>query len=247
MFHAISIRSLLAALLLAASAMAGARETIPLYVGYADPPFGTQRDDSLTIRLAARLSAYSNGRYEFRAMQMPRHRLNLLLAQPGWKGVVAWANPVWYKDESMRRYAWSQPYMRDADLVVSNRSAPMDYNNAASMLGMRVGCIAGHRYVDMDPLFEEGRSIRDDVASELQNLQKLRLGRIDVTLIQASSMAYFREVIPDIDSWLHVARVPRAVYQRYLFTNRDNEEMMGFVNAALRDFEGANQLAYAGH
>ncbi|NRR33547.1 ABC transporter substrate-binding protein [Oxalobacteraceae bacterium] len=237
----------IAAALLLSSALAHGTETIPLYVGYADPPLGTERSDSLTLRLAAQLSVRSQGRYHFVAMQLPRNRLNLLIARPNWKGVVAWANPVWFKDEGMRRYAWSQPYMRDANLVVSNRQNPLEYSTPASLLGTRLGCISGQRYAEFDALFREGRIIRDDVPSELQNMLKLRLGRVDAVLVQASSMPYLRQVIPDLDNWLHIARTPRGVFQRYLFTNRDNADMLIYLNSALREFDTGPQWSPPGH
>lgn len=221
------------ALFAAAQAAAGA-ESVPLYVGYADPPFSTTRPDSLTVELAAALTARARGRYQFKPVQLPRKRLNMVLAEPGWKGVVAWANPAWFNDEAMRRHAWSLPYMTDANLVVSLRSRPVEYTDQGnSLAGLRLGCIAGQRYPDLERLFKAGQVERNDVASELQNLQKLRLGRIDAALVQASSMPYFRQALPDLDLWLHVAHNPRNSFKRFLFTNRRHAAMVAFLNGAL--------------
>jgi polar amino acid transport system substrate-binding protein len=213
-----------------------APELLPLYVGYADPPLSTSRPDSLTIRLAGALSAQSHGRYRFRATQLPRKRLLLTIGDPAWKGVVAWANPAWFNDPAMQRYLWSAPFMNDTNLVVSHRDHPLDYNgDIRALAGLRVGTIFGQRYADLDPLFRDHSLQRNDVASELQNLQKLQLRRLDVVLIQASSLPYFREQLPDLDQWLYVAHTPRNSFQRYLFTGRRNAELMAFLNAALAE------------
>lgn len=213
-----------------------APETVPLYVGYADPPLSITRPDSLTIQLANALSAQSHGRYRFKPTQLPRKRLLVSIAAPDWSGVVAWANPAWYNDPAMKRYAWSAPFMTDTNLVVSHRDHPLEYNgDIRALAGVRLGTIIGHRYPDLDPLFRNHTLQRNDVGSELQNLQKLKLGRLDAVLIQASSLPYYREQLPGLDSWLHVAHVPRNTFQRYLFTGRRNTEMVTFLNAALAE------------
>ena len=211
-----------------------APEQVPLYVGYADPPLSTTRPDSLTIKLAGALTEQSHGRYTFKATQLPRKRLTMTIADPAWKGVVAWANPAWFNDTSMSRYLWSAPFMTDTNLIVSTRDHPLEYSgDIQALAGLRVGTIFGHRYPDLDPLFRARTLERNDVASELQNLQKLKLGRLDAVLIQGSSLPYYREELPDLDHWLYVARTPRNSFQRFLFTNRHNTEMMDFLNAAL--------------
>lgn len=225
----------MAALLPLAPARA-APEALPLYVGYADPPFSTTRPDSLTTRLAAALSEQSHGRYRFNATQLPRKRLLVTIADPAWKGAVAWANPAWFNDNRMQRYLWSAPFMSDTNLLVSTQAHPFDYNGDINTLaGLRIGTIYGQRYPDLDPLFRRHQLARDDVASELQNLQKLQLGRLDVVLIQASSLPYYRGELPDLDHWLYVAHTPRNNFQRYLFTNRRNAELLAFLNAALAE------------
>lgn len=212
-----------------------AAETVPLYVGYADPPYSTAHGDSLTTKLAADLSALSHNHYRFQAVQLPRKRLNAILANDDWNGVVAWANPAWFDDTDRRRYAWSTPYMTDANLVVSRRDQPVEFaEHGNTLIGLRVGCIAGQRYPDLEQLFTSGAVTRADVASELQNLRKLRLGRVDAVLVQASSMDYFSTVLPDLDQWAHVARTPRNTFQRYLFTSRKRPDLALFLDEALQ-------------
>jgi polar amino acid transport system substrate-binding protein len=211
-----------------------APEQMPLYVGYADPPLSTARPDSLTIRLAAALTEQSHGRYAFKATQLPRKRLAMTIADPAWKGVVAWANPAWFNDTAMRRYLWSAPFMTDTNLIVSTREHPLDYSgDIQALAGLRIGTIFGHRYPDLDPLLRNHTLERNDVASELQNLQKLRLGRLDAVLIQGSSLPYYRAELPDLDRWLYVARTPRNSFQRFLFTSLRNAELVSFLNTAL--------------
>jgi polar amino acid transport system substrate-binding protein len=220
--------------LMAPGAARAATEVVPLYVSYADPPFSTSQPGSLSKQLADALTEQAHGRYQFRAMQLPRKRLLLELAAPAWKGVVAWANPAWFNDEKMQRYAWTAPFITDTNLVVSTRDHPVDYSGEPRLLaGLRVGTIFGHRYPELEPLLARKELQRNDVASELQNLQKLKSGRLDAVLIQASSLPYYRRQLPGLDDWLYVARIPRNSFQRYLFTNTRNTDLVVFLDAAL--------------
>lgn len=218
----------------------GAAQSIPLWTYYADPPFAVEHDPagiSLTVKLAAWLSQRSAGRYAFEARQLPRRRLDLLLAQPGWQGVVAWANPVWFRDEAQDKYLWSRPYMRDADLVVSARLTPVRFAGVESLVGLTLGGIAGHRYADLEGLLQAGKIVREDAHKERQNLERLRLGRIQVAFLQASSLPHYRHAIADLDRWLYIAPQPRSVYARHLFTGRGNQALMRFLNASLAGFK----------
>lgn len=215
---------------------ASAAQSIPLWTYYADPPFAVEADAagvSLTVKLAAWLSQQSAGRYRFEARQLPRRRLDLLLEQPDWQGVVAWANPVWFSDEAQNKYLWSRPYMSDADLVVSSRLRPVRFDGIDSLAGLTFGGIAGHRYADLEALLQAGKIVREDAHKERQNLERLRLGRIQVTFLQASSLPYYRHEIADFDRWLYIARQPRSTYARHLFTGRGNQALMQFLNASL--------------
>lgn len=218
-----------AALLLAAFQAASA-ERIPLYTYYNDPPLAAGNADSLTDRLAAWLSSQSNGRYEFVATQMPRRRLALLIKQAQWHGVVAWANPRWFGETEHPRQSWSNPYMVDANMVASLQSQPLEYLDDSSLSGQRVGSVQGFSYANTDNMIAAGKLLRDDSASELRNLMKLKQQRVHVAFLQASSFPYFRKHYPDLDQWIHVSARPRTVFKRYFFTAPDQPELAAFLN-----------------
>lgn len=229
------MRQLLACMLWFAAQLAWAEQTVPLYTYYSDPPFSVSWPDSLTAKLADALTAKSHGTYRFKAVQVPRLRLDKMIDGTQWPGLVAWVNPPWFGDESKTRYAWSRPFMKDADLVLSTKSHPVEYENGgASLEGLRLGGVVGHRYTDVQELIDSGKLIRDDADSELQSVLKLKYGRVQVTFVQASSLPYLRQEIPDLDTWLYIARRPRDSYQRHLFASKTNQALIVFVDAALR-------------
>lgn len=215
---------------LAAPAWAAA-ERIPLYTGYTDPPLDAQSPGNLTAQLAAWLSERSAGRYLFVPTQLPRPELNRLVEQATWPGVVAWANPVWFRDTEEKRFLWTRALMQDADLLVSRRASPVEYlNEGHSLEGLRVGAVVGRRLAELEWLIEKGRVQRIDAARQIDNLLALKAGQVDVVMVQAISLPHFRRLLPDLDNWLHVSKQPRQTYARRLFTAANQRGLQQFLD-----------------
>ncbi|SCK22511.1 hypothetical protein [Vogesella sp. LIG4] len=231
-------RAGLAVAVLLAAATSGAEPLraairVPVYSEYSEPPFAAEGSNSLSLRLADWLTAHAAGAYVFQAVSLPRKRLSALIAQPGWQGLVLWANPVWFDDVGMRRYAWSQPLMQDVDLVISRQELSLEYGDLGHYTALRLGGIAGHRYADVDRLFADGQLQREDADSQLQNVFKLRRQRIDLTFIQASSLPYLLQQVPDLRTWAYFSRSNRGQVTRYCFADKDNRRLIGYVNAQI--------------
>jgi polar amino acid transport system substrate-binding protein len=219
---------LLAVLLLLGPVVpARSTETIPLYSYYVDLPFASGPPGSVTDKLAHWLTQRSGGRYHFVPTQLPRRRIELLVQQPNWPGVVAWANPRWFSDE---RLSWSRNYMLDANLVVSPLAQPLDYSDDGALAGQSIGTVRGFSYTGIDELIQSGKLTRDDADSELRNLARLKAGRLQVAFLQASSLRYFREQYPDLDQWLYIAAKPRTLFERAFFTASGRPELLAFLN-----------------
>ena len=206
-----------------------AAQTIPLYVYYPGPTFAVGTPGNLTEKMAEWLTQRSAGRYQFIATQLPRRRLQLMLEQSHWQGVVAWANPRWFGAASARQ-SWSNYYMVDANLVASLRSTPFDYQGDASLHGQRVGTVEGFSYKDFDALLQHGVVSKDEADSEARNLLKLQQRRILVAFLQASSMPRMRQLYPDLDSWLYLSARPRTVFERAFFMAPNQPQLLAFLN-----------------
>ncbi|MES2300101.1 MAG: hypothetical protein V4582_23910 [Pseudomonadota bacterium] len=212
-----------------------ARENIPLYTYYADAPFGVDVERSLTVKLALWMSKKSQGRYQFIATYIPRLRLDKAIGQPDWRGVVAWTNPNWFDDGAQTKYLWTRGILHDASLVVSLRAKPVLYENSDSLNGLKLGGILGRHYVELGDYLKSGQIVRDDGHSEQSNLLKLKLGRLDVTFVQMSDLAYHRRTYPDLDQWLYIAPKPRDTFSRHLFVNSKRGDLLRFLNSCIGD------------
>jgi len=245
MFKLLQIGALLAGLVYG-NAAAGAVEKISLYSHYTTAPFaveGVPPQLSYTVRLAAWLTAQSAGRYLFEARQMPRLRLNRIVAQADWQGVVAWANPLWFADPERQRFLWSSALMSDRNVLVSRQVDHVLFPVQEPAQPLRLGGISGHFYADLEPFIQRGLLLREDAQNDLSNVLKLQHGRVDIVVVQASSLAYLHTQMADFDQWASVSPTLQPSYQRYLFTSTANPQLMAFLQQALLQWAQAPEWA----
>ena len=245
MFKLLQIGALLAGLVYG-NAAAGAVEKISLYSHYTTAPFaveGVPPQLSYTVRLAAWLTAQSAGRYLFEARQMPRLRLNRIVAQADWQGVVAWANPLWFADPERQRFLWSSALMSDRNVLVSRQVDHVLFPVQEPAQPLRLGGISGHFYADLQPFIQRGLLLREDAQNDLSNVLKLQHGRVDIVVVQASSLAYLRSQMADFDQWASISPTLQPSYQRYLFTSTANPQLMAFLQQALLQLAQAPEWA----
>lgn len=215
---------------------AWAGQQVQLLTYYTSLPYavdGVPAADSYTVRLAQWLSQQSAGRFQFVPRQVPKKRLQYMMNKPDWLGVVAWANPLWVEDAPRQRYLWSSSFMHDSDLRVSRRADKVLFAQGRPLKTARFGGISGHFYPDLEAEFKSGLLIREDAQNELSSVLKLQHKRVDVILLQASSLAYIRAEVPDFDRWAYVDPQPQAEFERFLFTSRSHPELMVFINQIL--------------
>lgn len=211
-------------------------QKIQLLTEYTALPFavnGVPAADSYTVRLAQWLSAESGGCFQFVPRQVPKPRLLQMLEQPGWRGVVAWVSPQWFADPERQRFLWSSVLMRDVVLRVSRRTDKVVFVQGHPLKAVRFGGISGYEYPGLEADFSSGLLIREDAYTQLSNVLKLQLKRIDVILLQASLLPYLRAQVPDFDQWAYVDPQPQATLERSLFTSRNDPELMRFINRVL--------------
>lgn len=213
-----------------------AAEKIQLLTYYTSPPFAVDMvpaASSYTLRLAHWLSQCSGGRFEFVPRQVPRLRLDRMLASPDWRGVVAWANPLWFPDAEQQGLLWSSVLMRDRDLRVSRQADKVLFAGGHPLRAARFGGISGHQYHYLEAEFRSGLLVREDAQNELSSVLKLQHKRTDLILLQASYLPYLRAQVPDFARWAYVDPQPQLEFERFLFTGRNNPDLLAFLNQAL--------------
>jgi len=215
---------------------ASAAQEIQLLTHYTSPPYaveGVAPADSYTVRLAQWLSQQSAGRYHFVPRQVPKKRLLYTMAQPDWLGVAAWINPLWVEDAQRQRYLWSAVVQHETDFLVSRKADKVELVQGAVNRAARFGGLNGYFYPGLEAGFKSGLLSREDAQNHLSNVRKLQRSRIDVIILPASVLASVRMQVPDFDQWAYIAPEPQAAYALSLAGNRNNPELMTFINQLL--------------
>lgn len=208
-------------------------ENITIYSHYEMPPFVTSKEEGLTYELANKLNELSNGKYNFNVEILPRKRLDSVIESEDWRGLVPWVNPVWFNDKNKRRFSWSKVIMRDENLVISHQLKPVVYDGPSSLKNLTLGGIVGHRYVEIEPFVRSKEIKRDDVVTEIQNIEKLLLHRIDVLFMPRISLNYYINKYPRFKQQVFVSEKPRGSFERFFLMPKTADNLKIFINHAL--------------
>ncbi|QLI82018.1 transporter substrate-binding domain-containing protein [Chitinibacter fontanus] len=217
--------SFIVAMLLSSFAIAS--EQIVIYSQYDYPPFWYPDGRGLSQDLAKALTEHSKGLYRFEVQILPRKRLDKLLEEPNWQGLIPWVSPVWFRDESKSRYVWTSPLMQDADLVISSHSVQFD--TPESLQGLTLGGILGHRYAEFEALINAGKILRDDAPNQEMNFKKLQAKRVDFLFAPHSSWIELKLNNPATVQGLLSANKPRNRYERLVLISPNNPALSKYV------------------
>lgn len=197
-------------------------------------PFQTDAQEGLTFALADYLNRNAQGTFQFVVEILPRKRLDLYLADPQVLWVVPWAVPRFFGADATRRYAWTRPFMRDGNHLLTRRGSGIHYSEPESLQGLRLGGTLGHRYALLEPLLQDGRLTREDCYNLVCNVEKLKRGRVDFAWVPSGAVAYFRTVVPDMDEYIEVSAKPVEVFERSFMSPKGADDLHRFLEAMVR-------------
>jgi len=179
------------------------------------PPFSLQGQQGLSAAFVELLNnePANNRRFRFELVELPRKRLDLRLADNR-PGVLLWVAPRFLSHAQTAQGRWSRPLLDDQQVVISSNRQPIDYEGPESLHGLAFGGLLGHLYAGLDADVASGRIRREDVTSDLQNLEKVSSGRVDAALVPRSTLLYYRKA-KRFDG-LYVAPTPLYSFRRHL-------------------------------
>lgn len=177
-----SISCVLFALALAGSCRA--QEAVQIAVDGYNPPFMSGTDSVAHGLYPALLTAAFDAMHKpvaITPMPWPRVVVALDEQRSGAAGIYKTA-------ERTKNYDFSAPLFVERIGVYYQAVRPVRFRTVADLAGLRVGAIIGWSYGDeFDRARKAGSFTVETVQSDLQNLRKLELGRIDVALIVVDS------------------------------------------------------------
>jgi polar amino acid transport system substrate-binding protein len=193
---------------------------VDVYVYHLKPPFII--NDTYKLGLYFDFSDYLNSKsdkYHFETVFVPRKRIDIMLQDDNFNGVLLGVSPLWFKDKAETKYLWTSNFYQDQDEVVSLHEKPIEYNEAHSLIDKVLGGVRGFYYLGVDELVSKGEISRVDTIGEYELLQMLMFKRIDVGIISRSTLSYLTKA-KGWQNQFHVSKQPHDKYQRRILVPR---------------------------
>jgi len=210
---------------------------VKVYGYHLKPPFII---DSRTKRgLYYDFSRYINnrlGKTYLETEYMPRKRLESRLQRADFEALIIGVNPIWFRDAKEEKYLWTAAIMRDRDDVISSARIRFEYTGPESLIGKTIGLSLGYYYYGVDELVALGKIERQDTQSELQNLDKLQRGRIDVAIISRSTFDYYNRYHSNRDEF-YLSQKPHDEFDRRILIPKNLEIVFQTINPLIMQMQ----------
>ncbi len=210
-----------------------AKERIEVWTYHLSPPFIVDDRHGLSHDFVDWLNQHplNDQRFLFELITLPRKRIDIHLAK-GRPGVLLWATPSFFTAASTRHAKWSAPLLMDQQDFVSLPDAPFDYLTPESLHGRTLGGVLGHRYEGLEADIARKKIERQDVRTDLQNIEKLLSGRIHTLLISRSTLFYYSKQHDFGD--LYISARPLYRFSRHvLLTDSLGDAVTLYLNEVL--------------
>lgn len=176
------------AVLLLLCSLSQAREVLRFAIDAHNPPFMYADDQGVAQGLYAQTLRELGQRagLTLRIEAIPWKRA-LAYLERGSHGVAG----LYRNEERQRRYLFSRPIYREELVVYARKGQALaPYRGIASLYGKRVGVLSGWFYSDdFSRARDQRRLLADEAARDAQNVDKLRLGRLDYLIGIRESIA----------------------------------------------------------
>jgi len=209
-----------------------AAEDITLFTYQQQPPYVVNFDaqQGLYFDLAQRLEELLPA-YHFSVRDLPRRRLDRLLANDQLDGLVVGVSTGWFAQSP--HYTFSQAFLDDANVLVSRAQGEGSRLSLQTLAGHRLGLVTGHQYPELGETLLAGKVSREDSVSESTNLERLRRGWIDATVVGERTLAFLTRQQPELVEQIVVAQPALYVYRRHLLVPTRYKALLPQLNQAL--------------
>ncbi|MCX4027045.1 hypothetical protein H0A36_13555 [Endozoicomonas sp. SM1973] len=191
-------------------------QSVDVWTYYRNPPFvvNSENNHGLTYKFFCYINIKYKNKIEFTVHFIPRRRIDYYLSK-GKAGVVPWVSPLFFNDNNMDRYLWSQTIIDDQQDIISLTTNKVTYSNKQALIGLLVGAIIGHRYTVIDDLVEDNLMFRKDFRNEKIILNVLLNNRVDFITLPRSTIQYYIRSL-GLEEKLYISPKPLQSYTRRL-------------------------------
>ncbi|MGF1740070.1 hypothetical protein L4C34_03115 [Vibrio profundum] len=174
-------------------------------------PFETSEGKGLFYDLIDYFSANDpNNTYELR--HIPRARINRQIETNLLEFGVVGANPAWFNDVEQKKYYWTRAILTDKNEIISSLERKFEYRGPQSMIGLTLGGIRGHYYVNIDPLVKAGSIVRKDVNNVETNIKLTIFNRVDISIVNKFHLDLY--IKNTGQRKFHISKEPHTVHDK---------------------------------
>ena len=146
----------------------------------------------LMFELAQAIAGEMGAQAEF--VSLPSLRVDAAL-DTGAADLHCLISPQWFGGHPPAAERFGPPMIVLEDVLAAPAgTAPIDLE---AQRGLRVGTVLGYRYGALEPLFADGRLVREEAPSQRRMLEKLARGRSAVAIVDRLALAAFNRGLPE--------------------------------------------------
>ncbi len=213
---------------------AEAKKEILVYSYHFKPPLIV--DDKRKVGLYFDIVNYLNkasDEYQFDLVYVPRKRLEVMMQEGTFNGILLGVNPIWFKDRDRTKYLWTDHVLKDRDELISLKSEPFEFNTPKSLSGKVFGGVRGFYYFGINEYINAGNALRIDTEREIDLFTLLSRNRIDTALISQSTFDYMIAKNQWHDKF-HVSDKPHDIYDRHILVPKDKTSVFEHINPIVK-------------
>lgn len=210
------------------------KKEILVYSYHLKPPLIV--DDKREVGLYFDIVTYLNkasDKYQFDLVYVPRKRLEVMMQEGTFNGILLGVNPIWFKDRDRTKYLWTDHVLKDRDELISLKTEPFEFNTPKSLSGKVFGGVRGFYYFGINEYINAGNALRIDTEREIDLFTLLSRNRIDTALISQSTFDYMIAKNQWHDKF-HVSDKPHDIYDRHILVPKDKASVFEHINPIVK-------------
>ncbi|MFY0642196.1 MAG: hypothetical protein JXR16_14180 [Bermanella sp.] len=211
---------------------------VTIYEYHQFPPMVVSQSKrvGLSFGFARYLTKKSKGMYRFNVEVVTMQTLQSHL-KSGLSAMVIFVNPIWFSDNNMEKYLWTDSVLALRDEIVSKKEKPFSYLDKNSFIGKVIGGIEGYTYPVLDEVVKSGDADRVNAKSDIENLKNLKEGNeLDAVIVNEGPLKFYSQIL-GIEDEVFVSNKPSGEYKVRILLTKDLLPVYQFLAGIIPKFE----------
>ncbi|OFA01573.1 ABC transporter substrate-binding protein [Duganella sp. HH101] len=187
--------------------------------------------------MVAYLNRKKLGQLSFKLIYLPRKRLQLQVERGELDGIVIGMMPEWFNDAAQKKYLWTVPFAIDRYVIVLPAGQAYSASKPGALSGRTIGMALGYSYPGLEAWMQQQGLVRSDAISDDNNLEKLRLGRVDSVMVAESIARYYLKVHAVAADKFQLHELPARVTERRFLVPRSKAAVHDSIAPVIRQLK----------